>query len=166
MIEALNKNIITLKNKVLKAQYSNRRDKHRLKAGQTKMKDYFSPGMAKNQAIKLLTEDGGICRYNMTNKMWCNKNPHAANMLFGFSTFDETLCHIKGFFSDIDITYPHVVVRNGTKIAIKPSYLSKLEQILVAKTFIQSFPHRSKLALMLGCSRQSILYYIDNWIPM
>ena len=53
------------------------------------------------------------------------------------------------------------------KIEIKPAHLTQLEQIFIVKIFIQSFPHRSKLCLMLGSlSRQNVSYHVDKWLPM
>ena len=49
---------------------------------------------------------------------------------------------------------------------IRPSYLTDLEQISVAKILLQSFPHLTKTALIVGVSRQCVSSALNKWGPM
>ena len=73
--------------------------------------------------------------------------------MFGFQTFEETELRIKLFFTNAEIAHPDVS-HDSRKIAIKYSYLTDCEQILVAKTLFQPFPRRAKAVLIVGASRQ------------
>ena len=49
---------------------------------------------------------------------------------------------------------------------IKPPCMTEFEQILLCKLLMQAFPHRTKSALIVGVSRQTITYALDKWAPM
>ena len=113
----------------------------------------------------MLTNETGVSRHNLTNKLWHDKNTEAASQLFGFKSFQETMLHVEAFFDDVKLEHQKVVIKSN-KIEIKPSYLTDLEQLLIAKLFTHHNPHRTKLALNLDISRQAISHQIKKWLPL
>ena len=106
-----------------------------------------------------------MSRHNVTNRLHHDANEKAANQLFGFQSFDETICYIKAFFTKIEIKFQIISFENK-KIVIKPSFLTECEQMLICKLFMQAFPHRTKSALIVGVSRQTTTHVLGKWAPM
>ena len=130
------------------------------------MKDYFCPISAEKEIIEFVTNNTGTSRYNLTNELWHKKNEEAARLLFGFNSFDETLLYIKNFFADVNVNHFPKTSLIKKKITTSPSKLTELEQITIAKMFMQSFSHRTKLSCVLSVSRQCISDQTQKWMPM
>lgn len=164
-VAEISKSNSELKSKLIKAQHLSRKQNERLKCYQKKLSNTFCPATAKSNMIHFLTSHTGLSRYNLTSKMWHDKNKDAALHLFGFNSFDETLLYIQAFFQNVKIEFPSIFC-DKNKICIKPTYLTDIEQILIAKMFMQSFTHRTKCSLVVNISRQCVSYAAKKWSPM
>ena len=60
--------------------------------------------------------------------------------MFDFKTFEETMFYITTFFTDSTMEFPRIEL-NGNNICMKPDNLTDIEQILITKMLMQSFPH-------------------------
>ena len=138
---------------------------HNKKLLQVKLKNYFSPTDGIKEIIEFVTNQTGLSRYNLVNKLWYKKNIEVASLIFGFDSFQETILHAKSFFPCADFLFPKLSVENK-KIYVKPLYLTKIEQILIIKSFMQSFPYYSNCSLLVGVSRQCVTCAIKKWTPM
>ena len=119
----------------------------------------------KKEITNFITNNAGISRYNLTNKLWHLRNITAALILFGFSKRDETLTHVITFFKNFELSCPKIKIENR-ELKIQPACLIELEQILIANFFMQSFPHRLKYSLILNISRQSVSICIEKWLTL
>ena len=108
------------------AQNISRKRMHDKKLLQTKLKNYFSPADGIKEIIEFVTNQTGLPRYNLANKLWHEKNTEAASLIFGFDSFQETILHIKSFFPYADFSFSKLSVENK-KICAKPSYLTDIE---------------------------------------
>ena len=140
--------------------------KERHKSSQSKLNEFFSPISTKIELIKFATEQTGLSRCNLTNKLWHDINEDAAKQLFGFNSFEETILCVKAFFTDVDVTnFPKLSLLNK-KIKIRPSHLTEIEQTLMAKMFVNFLPQRNKLGLALNITRQCVSWNIENGCPI
>jgi len=102
----------------------------------------------------------------LINKLWYDKNEEAAMTLFGFKSFNETLLYVKTFFTNVNVSdFPKISFHNK-KLTITPSKLTIIEQILIAKIFMQCFSQRTKLSFILSISCQCISDQIQKWMPI
>ena len=104
--------------------------------------------------IKVFAEEAGTCRHNLTNKAWHDRTPGSALHLFGLS-----------FFTKADLSCPKLLIHKQDA-KIKPEWFTYLEQILVTKMLMQSFPHRLKRALVLRISRFVVSHCTEKWMPI
>ena len=103
------------------------------------MKDYFCPASAENKVIEFVTNHTGTSRCNLTNKLWHKSDEDAVMSLIGFKSFDETLLHVNFFLTNVNANDLPKTSLLKTKIKIMPSMLTDLEEILIAKKFMQHF---------------------------
>ena len=116
------------------------------------------------EVTEFITSCFSVCRHNLTNQLWHNKIPQAALQMFGFKTFEEAMFYITNFFADSSMEFPRNELSDN-KICIKSNNLSDVEQILIVKMFLQSFPHRQKCSMLLSISRQVVTKCINRWMP-
>ena len=114
--------------------------------------DYFSPVGATTELINFITKNTFISRCDLNNKNYHKKNPDAEKLLFGFNFSEETISFIKVFFTEINVMHPILQYENKS-IKMKPSFLTEVEQKLVAQMFMQSFNNRTKFLLVINPSR-------------
>ena len=70
------------------------------------MKHYFCPIGSTEELIDYVTNQTGLSRCNLTNAKHHQRNENAVLLMFGFQTFDETICCIKSFSTNVKIEFP------------------------------------------------------------
>ena len=72
-----------------------RKRKERIKKYQKKIKDYFSPAESTTELITFVTNHTGLSRYNLSNRLYHEKNKNVSKQIFGFHSFEETLFYMQ-----------------------------------------------------------------------
>ena len=134
------------KNMLIKCRKESRKQKkHACKKQsrkfQAKIQKYFTPIETEKEIENFITHHVGMCRYNITNKKWHEKNNTAAQKLFGFKSFDETISYISSFFTNTKLEHPKIVTKSK-EFFMQPEHLTDFEQISIAIMPMQCSPQR------------------------
>jgi hypothetical protein len=115
----------------------------------------------------LVSKLGGLNRVTLLCPTWHDNNKTAANTLFGFQSFSETLVYINALFPDVDTTFRHTIQvrQNGTVTFQSHAKLSSLEQCLATKMFMHSLPNRAVVSRIYGRSNQRLSQVLREWAP-
>jgi hypothetical protein len=101
---------------------------------------------------------GGLCRSNLIDDVWHEKNPTAAKILFGFEDWSETKVYItEAFWPEMEIPCASAVQRHAP--------MTEFEKCLITKMRFQKRFDESILGYMWGRDRSRIHRYIHEWAP-
>jgi hypothetical protein len=109
------------------------------------------------QFLAFLTVSGGLNRLNITSDAWHALNPKAANHLFGFKNWHETVVHMRNFWPD---------VKRPDSASLRPeTHMTEYEKLLITKMRFQRAMEEQMLALIWGRTQQSINLYVQECSP-
>lgn len=127
---------------------------------------YFSSEKMESLVNDLLANEGGESRLQFTSEEWHAKHPEAANNYFGFRSFAELKLYVTSFFWDVEIEVGEAQYDPANdSFVIKPTHLTKFEQLLVVKYFMHVCPVRKRTASVFGIHRTTVLKYMNEWAP-
>lgn len=116
------------------------------------------------QKIKIKKGIKGITRSNIVSDAYHLEHPEAAKTWFGFHTFRELKAYIHVYFG-LSPTEVHTYVDIEGEQTYEPEELSQFEQIIMAKIFMHSTPHRQRLADIYGVDRTTASRHVKTWMP-
>ena len=108
---------------------------------------------------------GGLNRFNLTNPKWHQAHPTAAQHLFGFNSYEETLATLWAIWPDLLGRDIKQLKRKGQLHVRAASSVTKLEKCLIARMKMRRFFPDETLALMVGRERCTISDYLNEWMP-
>jgi len=80
---------------------------------------------------KLINKWGGVSRLSLLNETWHSQHDDAANILFGFQTWNEVIGYIESLFPDVNTNLKGKIAHyKGSGVVIVPTELTPFERCL------------------------------------
>ena len=120
----------------------------------------------------LLAKCGGLSRFTIFNDEWHKQHSdsrcNAANILFGYVSWEETKYYVNAFFpgevdekSDPSFTLDRILSDDEPEL----KRMSPFERCLLCKLFIRMISQQSVLTLLSGTSPSTVKRVLEEWMP-